>query len=276
MTRARRDATSGLTIVTDAAPRESQRSRLVAAAIALAACSSGSGASSTRARRPRRRRFARSARRSRATDVLVVAARTGRHLPRRIARTRCRMSSKNDPPRVYVPNSLSNSVDVIDPTTAQVVNHFAVGDLPQHVVPAWDLKTLYVTNDRSNSLTPIDPKTGNPGPTIPVDDPYNMYFTPDGKYAIVVAERLARLDFRDPHTFALVHSRARGLRWCRSRRLLRRRSLPDRELRVLGSDVEGRRAATEGDRHDRSQRRARQAAGREAGPDRARRSTSRT
>jgi YVTN family beta-propeller protein len=113
---------------------------------------------------------------------------------------------KNDPPRVYVPNSLSDSVDVIDPTTARVVDHFAVGVLPQHVVPAWDLKTLYVTNDRSNTLTPIDPATGRPGPTIPVDDPYNMYFTPDGKYAIVVAERLERLDFRDPHTFALVKS----------------------------------------------------------------------
>jgi len=107
---------------------------------------------------------------------------------------------------VYVPNSLSNTVDVIDPATAQVIDHFAVGVLPQHVVPAWDLKTLYVTNDRSNTLTPIDPATGQPGPTIPVDDPYNMYFTPNGKYAIVVAERLARLDFRDPHTFKLVKS----------------------------------------------------------------------
>ena len=113
---------------------------------------------------------------------------------------------RHDPPRVYVPNSKSNTVDVIDPATATVIDHFPVGVLPQHVVPAWDLKTLYVTNDRSNSLTPIDPKTGKPGPLIPVDDPYNMYFTPDGKYAIVVAERLARLDFRDPHTFRLIKS----------------------------------------------------------------------
>ena len=113
---------------------------------------------------------------------------------------------KHDPPRVYVPNSKSNTVDVIDPATATIIDHFPVGVLPQHVVPAWDLKTLYVTNDRSNSLTPIDPKTGKPGALIPVDDPYNMYFTPDGKYAIVVAERLARLDFRDPHTFKLIKS----------------------------------------------------------------------
>ena len=106
-------------------------------------------------------------------------------------------------PRVYVPNSQSNTVDVIDPGTRKVVEHFAVGALPQHVVPSWDLKTLYVTNDLGNSLTPIDPRTGKPGRPIPVEDPYNMYFTPRGRYAIVVAERLRRLDFRDAHTFAL-------------------------------------------------------------------------
>ena len=106
-------------------------------------------------------------------------------------------------PRVYVPNSMSNTVDVIDPSTFKVVEHFAVGSLPQHVVPAWNLRTLYVTNDIGNSLTPIDPRTGKPGKTIAVDDPYNMYFTPSGRYAIVVAERLRRLDFRDARSFAL-------------------------------------------------------------------------
>ena len=109
-------------------------------------------------------------------------------------------------PYVYVPNSDSGSVDVIDQRTFKVVEHFAVGTLPQHVVPAWNLKTLYVTNDLGNSLTPINPNTGKPGRTIPVDDPYNMYFTPNGRYAIVVAERLHRLDFRDAHTFKLHHS----------------------------------------------------------------------
>ena len=107
---------------------------------------------------------------------------------------------------IYVPNSDSDTVDVIDPRTFRIVEHFAVGGLPQHVVPAWDLRTLYVTNDTGNSLTPINPRTGKPGAPIPVDDPYNMYFTPEGSYAIVVAERLHRLDFRDAHTFRLRHS----------------------------------------------------------------------
>jgi YVTN family beta-propeller protein len=107
---------------------------------------------------------------------------------------------------VYVPNSQSATVDVIDPRTYRIVEHFSTGLLPQHVVPSYDLKTLYVTNDLGNSLTPIDPRTAKPGKPIPVEDPYNMYFTPDGRFAIVVAERLHRLDFRDARTFALRHS----------------------------------------------------------------------
>jgi YVTN family beta-propeller protein len=114
--------------------------------------------------------------------------------------------------RVYVPNLQSNDVYVIDPTTYKVVDRFNVGLNPQHVVPAWDLKTLWVANNAENttrgSLTPIDPMTGKPGPAIMVDDPYNMYFTPDGKEAIVVAEAHKRLDFRDPKTMALKSSLA--------------------------------------------------------------------
>jgi DNA-binding beta-propeller fold protein YncE len=86
----------------------------------------------------------------------------------------------------------------------KVIDHYVTGENPQHVVPAWDLKTLYVANDLGNSLTPIDPMTGKPaGPNISVDDPYNMYFTPDGVSAIVVAEARQHLDFRDAHTFQL-------------------------------------------------------------------------
>ena len=113
-------------------------------------------------------------------------------------------------PRIYVPNRQGNDVTVIDPATMKVVDRFAVGINPQHVVPSWDLKTLWVTNNAEGrpdgSLTPIDPATGKPGKTIMVEDPYNMYFTPDGKSAIVVAEALKRLDFRDPQTMAMQYS----------------------------------------------------------------------
>jgi YVTN family beta-propeller protein len=111
---------------------------------------------------------------------------------------------KNFPALVYVPNTKSNTVDVIDPKTFKIVNHFPVGREPQHVTPSWDLKTLWVLSDHGDSIRRIDPATGKEHETIHVEDPYNMYYTPDGKYAIVVAERKKRLDFHDPHDMVKV------------------------------------------------------------------------
>ena len=117
---------------------------------------------------------------------------------------------QGDLERIYVPNLRSNDVYVVDPQQLTVIDRFKVGIGPQHIVPSWDLRTLWVTNNAEGrtdgSLTPIDPKTGKLGKSVPVDDPYNMYFTPDGKSAIVVAEALKRLDFRDPHTYAMQSS----------------------------------------------------------------------
>jgi YVTN family beta-propeller protein len=113
-------------------------------------------------------------------------------------------------PRVYVPNVSSNDVYVIDPASYKVIDRFKVGINPQHVVPSWDLQTLWVANNaegrKDGSLTPIDPKTGKAGKPVAVDDPYNMYFTPDGRSAVIVAEAYKRLDFRDPKTMALQSS----------------------------------------------------------------------
>jgi DNA-binding beta-propeller fold protein YncE len=110
------------------------------------------------------------------------------------------------PERVYVPNNATNTVDVIDPHTFKIIETFGVGREPQHIVPSYDLKTLWVLNDLGDSVTKIDPATGHKVETLDVKDPYNMYFTPDGKLAIVVAERLHRLDFRDAQTLAMVES----------------------------------------------------------------------
>ena len=115
-----------------------------------------------------------------------------------------------DAERIYVPNLRSNDVYVVDPVAMKVVDRFKVGIGPQHIVPSWDLRTLWVTNNAEGrtdgSLTPIDPRSGKPGKPVLVDDPYNMYFTPDGKSAIVVAEARKRLDFRDPKTMQLQYS----------------------------------------------------------------------
>jgi YVTN family beta-propeller protein len=107
---------------------------------------------------------------------------------------------------VYVPNSQSASVTVIDPATHRILTTFPTGAVPQHVVPSHDLKMLWITNDDANTLTPIDPVTGQVGAPIPVDDPYNLYFTPDGQFALVITEDRAQFDFRDAHTLKLIDS----------------------------------------------------------------------
>ncbi|MFF5564865.1 YncE family protein [Streptomyces sp. NPDC012623] len=107
------------------------------------------------------------------------------------------------PSRVYVPNTNSDTVSVIDPATYKVIDTIEVGRQPQHVVPSWDLKTLWVNNNRGHTLTPINPATGEAGEPVDVHDPYNLYFTPNGKYAIVMASLDHELVFRDPHTMEI-------------------------------------------------------------------------
>ncbi|MGW1955742.1 YncE family protein [Streptomyces sp. NPDC001920] len=111
---------------------------------------------------------------------------------------------KDFPSRVYVPNTESDTVSVIDPKTYKIIETIPVGRQPQHVVPSWDLKTLWVNNNRGHTLTPIDPKTGKAGKEVKVHDPYNLYFTPHGKYAVVMASLDRELVFRDPHTMKRV------------------------------------------------------------------------
>ena len=108
--------------------------------------------------------------------------------------------------RIYVPNVASGDVYVIDPGSMKVVDRFPALGNPQHVVPSYDLKTLWVTGSERKGhggLTAIDPTTGKSTRSIPVEDAYNMYFTPDGSSALVVAETRRRLEYRDPQTMKL-------------------------------------------------------------------------
>jgi YVTN family beta-propeller protein len=113
---------------------------------------------------------------------------------------------KHFPQRVYVPNSQSDTVDVIDPETYTVVGRLRAGRLPQHVMPSWDLRTLWVNDDQGNDLVPIDPRTGRRGDAVPVAAPHDLYFTTDGRHALVMAQRLNRIDIRAPHSMKLQDS----------------------------------------------------------------------
>lgn len=107
-----------------------------------------------------------------------------------------------DRPLVYVPhNGGGDGIWVIDPTTFKVIARYRHPGEWQHVVPSWDMRTLYALDDTGNHLIPFDPRTGTPGPERSIIDPYNMYNTPDGTYAISVAEARRELVWYDPATW---------------------------------------------------------------------------
>jgi YVTN family beta-propeller protein len=108
------------------------------------------------------------------------------------------------PERVYVPDVSRGVVDVIDPQTFQIVDHYQVGQLPYHVTPSWDMSELLVNDEGSSTFTVVDPGTGKPSGTLSAPFPYNLYYTPDGTKAIVVNERQQQLEFRDPKTWEVL------------------------------------------------------------------------
>ena len=147
---------------------------------------------------------------TRPTSTSVVPVATSADVAPNVysATSRLQPGIAGDLPRVYVPSGLANTLTVIDQQSKKVVSTFRPGSNPQHVVPSYDLHTLWILNNKGNTVVPITAATGAVGPPIPVSDPYNLYFTPDGKSAIVVAEKFARLDFRDPYTMKLQSSLA--------------------------------------------------------------------
>lgn len=120
--------------------------------------------------------------------------------------TKVKESLADLPERVYVPNVMDGNVQVIDPATFKIVDQFPVQQLPFHITPSWDMSELLVNNEESGTFTVIDPENGRPKDTLSATFPYNFYFTPDGSKAIVVAERLQRIGFRDPKTWELLGS----------------------------------------------------------------------
>jgi DNA-binding beta-propeller fold protein YncE len=119
---------------------------------------------------------------------------------------------RRDPAYVYVPDSQGSTVTVIDQRTMKVVRVLHTGHLVQHVNPSYDMKRLYADASISNELAVIGPRRARLHGTVSVPRPYNVYFTPDGKRAIVVVEEHNRILFADADEFT--HKRQIPLRGC--------------------------------------------------------------
>lgn len=98
------------------------------------------------------------------------------------------------PTLVYVPDEATGTVIVIDPSTDRILRRYSVGSTPEHITPDWSLGRLFVNATFGERLAVIDPETGRLGGSIPVEYPYNLYFSLDGQLALdIVDRRLASL-----------------------------------------------------------------------------------
>lgn len=92
-------------------------------------------------------------------------------------------------------NSRDASVSLIDQKTFAEVGRLDVGKEPHHLYPTPDGKSLIVANAMSGDLYFLDPVTGQVQQRLRnVDDPYQIGFSPDNRWFVVVALRLDRVD----------------------------------------------------------------------------------
>lgn len=99
------------------------------------------------------------------------------------------------PPPIFVLNSQSASVSVIDPVTWKETQRFHTGKEPHHLYLTPDEKSLVIANALGDSLLFVDPKTAAVQRTLRgILDPYHLRFSPDMKWLVIVGNRLNHVD----------------------------------------------------------------------------------
>ncbi len=107
---------------------------------------------------------------------------------------------------VIVLDSGEANVMLIDEQAHKVIDTYPTGKEPHHLMISPDGKSLLVANSVSNSLMIVDPATGRLKTTLTnIEDPYQLGFTPNGRWFVTNALRLDRVDVYhyDGGTFTL-------------------------------------------------------------------------
>lgn len=92
-------------------------------------------------------------------------------------------------------NSNDDDISLIDTTTYQELKRVLIGKGPHHLIPTPDDRYLIVGNTTSNELVYLNPVTGDIVKHVPrIADPYQLGFSPDGKWFVTAGNRLDRVD----------------------------------------------------------------------------------
>ena len=101
-------------------------------------------------------------------------------------------------------NSADGTLSLIDTETYQVIGKAIACKEPHHLMPTLDDQSLIVACSASNQLVFFDPRTGQEQKRIRnISDPYQLAYSPDGKWFVATSLRLDRVDIYDSKDFTL-------------------------------------------------------------------------
>ncbi len=106
---------------------------------------------------------------------------------------------------VFVMNSGAASISLIDMSTERVLRRIPVLREPHHWALTPDGRSLVVGDSSGNSLFFLNPQTGAVRKRITVADPYQLGFSPDGRYFTVNGLARNQIDVYDAASMKLLH-----------------------------------------------------------------------
>jgi YVTN family beta-propeller protein len=109
------------------------------------------------------------------------------------------------PPIAIVLNSGAATVSLIDMTTRKILRDEPTFREPSHWALTPDHKKLVIADSSGNALFFLDPATGAELGHKLIPDPYQLWFSPDGKYLTITCLRLNHVDIYDAATLTLAH-----------------------------------------------------------------------
>jgi DNA-binding beta-propeller fold protein YncE len=106
---------------------------------------------------------------------------------------------------VLVLNSEDTSYSIIDRATRTELGRAPLGREPHHVAVTPDGKEVLLASTVTNDLVALDIKTGEQRRIVhDIVDPYQLAYSPDGKWFVTVANRLDHIDVYRAADFKLV------------------------------------------------------------------------
>src|SRR5882757_7473501 len=106
---------------------------------------------------------------------------------------------------IVVLNSEEASYSIIDVATRMEVQRLPIGREPHHLMMTPDGKDLLIASTGTNELLMLDARTGERrGMVRNIVDPYQLGFSPDGKWFVTAAYRLDHVDIYRADGFKLV------------------------------------------------------------------------